>query len=107
MMADEEHISKVAALGQQVSHILEALTEIKAMILAMRTEYVRKDHHDFKVSALEDRVAAIERQREEERRSGGMLNWWVNVTKVFAGFAVICTVLGTVAALAIRIAGPK
>jgi hypothetical protein len=31
----------------------------------------------------------------------------VNVTKVFAGFAVICTVLGTVAALAIRIAGPR
>ena len=106
-MSDDDQVSKVAALGQQVTHILEALTEIKAMIMAMRTEYVRKDHHDFKVSALEDRVAAIERQREDERRNGGMLAWWVNVTKVFAGVAVICTVLGTVAALAIRLAGPK
>lgn len=103
----DDQISKVAALGQQMAHVVESLAEIKTMILAMRDEYVRKDHHDFKVSALEDRVAAIERQREEERRNGGMLNWWVNVTKVFAGFAVICTVLGTVAALAIRIAGPR
>jgi len=103
----DDQISKVAALGQQMAHVVESLAEIKTMILAMRDEYVRKDHHDFKLSALEDRVKAIEAERADERKNGGMLAWWKNVTAVFAGLAVICTVVGVIVTLGLRIAGPR
>lgn len=105
-MMDDEQISKVAALGQQMAHVVESLSEIKTMIVSMRNEYVRKEHHDFKVSALEERVKAIEADRADERRNGGMLAWWKNVTAVFAGVAVICTVIGVLVSFALRIAKP-
>lgn len=94
-------------MGTQVKHMVSQLSEIREMIVAMRSEYVRKDHHDFKVSSLEDRVANIERQREEERKHGGMLGWWKNVTAIFAGLAVIATVVGVVVSLGVRISGVK
>ena len=93
-------------LSERMDHLVEAVDRMSKMLEGLEGRFVRKDHHDFKVSALEDRVKAIELERADERKNGGMLAWWKNVTAIFVGFAAICSVIGVLVAVALRIAKP-
>jgi anti-sigma-K factor RskA len=107
MSEDKDGGVAFGRLSERMDHLVDAVDRMSKMLEGLEGRFVRKDHHDFKVSALEERVATIERQREDERKNGGMLAWWRNVTAVFAGLAVIATVIGVVVSLALRIAGSK
>jgi hypothetical protein len=114
MSADDQISHKVTTLGVQYGHIVETLAEIKQMISGMHEKFVSQDKHDYKMLALDVRVAAVEamvltinKARDEEAKNGGMLGWWRNVTQTFQGFIVIGAVIGLVVTLGIRIAGQK
>jgi hypothetical protein len=96
-MAEIETTSnRVAVLETRWGNIVSTLTEIKEMIASMRGEFVRKEHHDFKVSALEARVEAIEKAREDERKNGGLMGWAKNVGAVFGAILAVASVVGLV-----------
>jgi len=106
-MAEIESTSnRVAVLETRWGNIVNTLTEIKEMIASMRGEFVRKEHHDFKVSALEARVEAIEKARDEEkkardeeRKNGGLMGWARNVGAFFGAILAVGAVVTMVLAV--------
>ena len=105
-MTDSPQAVEFGRLSERMDHLVTAVDRMSKMLEALDERFVRRDHHLANVSALEARVKAIEIERTEEKKNGGMLAWWRNVTTVFAGLAVIATVVGAMVALVLRVYRP-
>ena len=105
-MSDSPQAVEFGRLSERMDHVVRAVEHMSRILEALEERFVRKDHHLANVAALEGRVKAIEDARLEEKKNGGMLGWWKNVTAVFAGFAVIATVVGVGVALVLRVYRP-
>ena len=104
----QQHGVEFGRLSERMDHVVDAIDKLTRMFegieARIEARFARKDHTEFKLLALEDRLQKMEAAREEDRKNGGMLAWWKNVTAIFAGFAVICTVAGVVVALVLKLA---
>ena len=56
----DDQIAQLAKVSEGMTHVLEALKDIKSSMAELRRDFVSRSHHDNEISTIKGRIQVLE-----------------------------------------------
>jgi anti-sigma-K factor RskA len=95
-MNESDQVAKLAALGAQMTYVVEAVADLRRMIQGMSEKFVQQAAHDAAMNDVHRRLASLELAEKEGGFMGSAKKWRevaMTVTAILAAIAAMAYVL--------------